>query len=333
MSRKRPLATAMAAGLVVVGGTLTGCAGGHPAPRAERPPELYGAGLFSTGAWDFFLAFSPDQRRALFCRANDDFTAYQILETRRDTAGRWGPPARLFGGEWSDADPHIAPDGQTLFFVSNRPAPDESGPRETYDIWVARLGADGEWGQAERLPPAISVGGVDEWSPSVAANGDLYFGTERAGGRGGMDIWIARREGDRYRDPENLGDSINTAGDEVEPWISPDQSYLVFSAKGRADSVGAYDLYLSRRRGAVWRRARLLGGGVSTQWRDFNQSVSPDGRWLYFSSTRPHTGAIGVRFDSPRNDSTVAGIGNGKGDIYRVALRPLAEQGSRVSRR
>ena len=69
-----------------------------------------------------------------------------------------------------------------------------------------------------------------EWSPSVAANGNLYFGTTREGGKGRDDIWMSRLDGGRYTTPVNLGDSINTRFGEVEPWIAPDESYLIFSA-------------------------------------------------------------------------------------------------------
>jgi Tol biopolymer transport system component len=123
-----------------------------------------------------------------------------------------------------------------------------------------------------------------------------------------------------------LGDSINTPAGEVEPWIAPDESYLIFSGRGRKDGVGGFDLYSSRRDGAAWRKAKLVGGGVNTKALDFNPSVSPDGKWIYFSSTRPHTGPVGERFDVPRNDSTVVGIGNGKGDIYRVPLSVIERE-------
>jgi Tol biopolymer transport system component len=292
---------------------------------ASRPePELYGAGLFSTGAWDFFMAFSPDQKRALFCRADDGFTVYQIYETRRDDAGKWSAPTKpRFDGTWSNADPHIAPDGRSVFFISNRPGPGETESHDTFDIWFATLDAHGEWGDAERVPPPVSLPGHDEWSPSVAANGNLYFGTEREGGRGHLDLWMSRRVGDAYEPAVNLGDSINTSGGEVEPWIAPDESYLIFSGRGRADGVDKFDIYVSRRTPGGWGRAHLVEGGVSTRWLDFNQSVSPDGKWLYFSSTRPNPGPIGDRFDVPPDDSLVTGIGNGKGDIYRIPLSAL----------
>jgi Tol biopolymer transport system component len=291
-------------------------------PRASGP-ELYGAGLFSTGQWDFFMAFSPDQTLVLFCRANDDFSAYEIYETRREVGEPWRAPAKpAFAASWSNADPHISPDGRTLFFVSNRPGPGDSVPSKSYDIWTASLEAGGTWSEPRRLGPPISLPGGDEWSPSVAANGDLYFGSDRPGGSGGLDLYVARRVHGAYRAPENLGPVINSAKDDVEPWIAPDESYLIFSAIGRPDSTGRYDLYLSRRSGGAWQRPAPLAG-VNTHWNEFNQSVSPDGQWLYFSSTRPHTGPLGERFDTPRNEASVAGIGNGKGDIYRIPMGDL----------
>jgi hypothetical protein len=70
-------------------GTILLLLAGTPRPTG---PELYGAGLFSTGQWDFFMAFARDQRRVLFCRANDDFSAYDIYETEREPDQRWRAP-------------------------------------------------------------------------------------------------------------------------------------------------------------------------------------------------------------------------------------------------
>ena len=319
----------------------SGCAGSRAA-LASAPaaaPELYGAGLFTTGAWDFFMAWSPDGRRVLFCRADTLFQTFTILETRRDSRRRWAVPVvPRFARAGSNADPHVAPDGRTVFFISNRPLPGEARSRRTYDIWVAHLGPEGEWGEAERLEGPANTVGVTEWSPAVAANGNLYFGSARAGGKGSTDLWVARRVADgtggagrtgTYAEPENLGDSVNTAAAEIEPWVSPDERYLVFSAAGRPDSVGGYDLYVSERTPAgAWGRARPLGAGVNSSALDFNPSVSPDGRWLYFSSTRPSAGPLGPRFDRPPEARNVDGVGNGKwGDIYRVPLP--AARGSR----
>ncbi|MCP3136971.1 Xaa-Pro aminopeptidase [Pyxidicoccus xibeiensis] len=291
-----------------------------PTPQltpAKQPgaPELYGVGLFTTGAWDFFLAFSSDQRRVLFGRADDAFERYELFETRLGEDGTWSQPIKpRFATQWSNADPHISPDGRTVFFISNRPHhPGETEPRASYDIWSASLQPDGEWGEATRLPAPVNDASLDEWSPAVAANGNLYFGGERAGTRGGSDLWVSRLVDGVYQPPENLGDAINTSAHELEPWIAPDERYLLFSALRRPDGLGGYDLYLSRRLpDGRWEQAQRLAEGINSRASDYNHSVTPDGKWLYFSSTRPFTGTPPLQ-----------GIGSGTGDIYRVPMSVL----------
>jgi enamine deaminase RidA (YjgF/YER057c/UK114 family) len=288
----------------------TGCGGtAKPAPKPSIPApaagagERFGPGVFSTDAWDFFIAFSPDQRRALFGRADDKFERYSLLETRRGADGAWSPPTTpRFAAGWSTADPHIAPDGKTVYFISNRPDAGETAPRATYDVFAAALGPDGEWGDARRLPPPVNGVAADHWSPSVAANGSIYFGADLPGGAGGSDLWVSRLVDGAYQPPENLGPAINTAAHEVEPWIAPDESYLIVAGLRRPDGVGGYDLFLSRR-GADGRfaAATLIGGGLNTAGSEWNHSVSPDGAWLYFTRT-----PVG-----------------GKGDIYRIPMETI----------
>lgn len=69
---------------------------------------------------------------------------------------------------------------------------------------------------------------------------------------------MARWVNGAYQEPENLGSTINTAANEVEPWVAPDGGYLIFSATERSDSIGRYDLYLSRRIGNVWQPPQPL---------------------------------------------------------------------------
>lgn len=300
-------------------------------PTRARGPELFGAGLFTTGAWDFFLALAPDGSRALFGRADAAFERYTLYETRRGAGGRWSAPVEPpFARGASTADPHFAPDGRSVVFISNRPASGDAPGR--YDIFTAALGADGEWGAARRLPPPVNGAAVDKWSPAVAASGNLYFGAELPGTRGGSDLWVARLVDGVYREPENLGDVVNTGAHEVEPWIAPDESYLIFSALRRAEGAGGYDLFVSRRQGDAWTRAEPLRA-VNTSANEWNQSVSPDGRWLYFTSNRPLGGPLGERLDVPRDDRNVAGIGDGQGDMYRIPMEDIMHPAPTASHR
>jgi hypothetical protein len=79
---------------------------------------------------------------------------------------------------------------------------------------------------------------------------------------------------------------------------------------------------VSRKRDGQWQQAQPLTG-INTAASEYNESVSPDGAWLYFSSTRRWTGPIGERFDVPRNDAAIAGIGDGNDDVYRVPMAAL----------
>lgn len=166
--------------------------------------------------------------------------------------------------------------------------------------------------------------GFTEWSPSPAANSNLYFGSARNGGRGGNDLYVSRWTGTEYEEPVNLGDSINTRGGEIEPWIAPDESYLIFSAANRVDGIGGYDLLVSRRINGVWERARLLPKGVNTPSFEYNQSVSPDGKWLYFSSTRSVFDSVPPRpLSYFQLQKRLSGTGNGLGDIYRIEMAKI----------
>ncbi len=283
-----------AAGLV----GLVGLACRSTSPTTSRPirtPELYGAGVFSTAAWDFYIAFSPDESRALFGRADDAFERFTILETKR-RAGQWTRPVKpRFASAFSDADAHISPDGRTVYFISNRPAAGGTTPAPIHEIFMATLDARGEWGPARRLPAPVNDGKTDRWGPMVTRSGDLYFGAELPGTHGGSDLWVSRRVDGVYQPPENLGAAINTSAHEVEPWIAPDGNHLVFSALRRRGGAGGYDLFASRRTTTGWTAARPLGA-VNTPASEWNHSISPDGTWLYFTSGRR----------------------DGKGDIFRI---------------
>jgi hypothetical protein len=284
-------------------------------------PSLFGEGVFSTGAYDFFVALTPNQKTAYFCRASADFGYWAILETHI-RGGTWSTPTMApFSGRWSDADPHLSPDGSKLFFISNRPDSGDTA-KESCDLWVVERSGQG-WGDPRPVDPGVCTGAT-EWSPSVAANGNLYFGTTREGGRGRDDLWVSRFVAGRYTTPVNLGDSINTKFGEVEPWISPDESYLIFSAGGRADAKGGLDLYISFWRNGVWSAALPLGHGINSAAWDFNPSVSPDGRTFYFTSARSSLDLppaqrmsyedLTHRLQAPRN---------GLGDIYSIPIEAL----------
>lgn len=108
----------------------------HPY-ASERPlsdPTVFGDGIISTGDFDSHAAFTPDGKTVYFVRSTPTFSLWTILTSRFEN-GRWNTPeVAPFSGQYSDADPFIAPDDSRLYFISNRPVAGKSKP--DLDIWV-----------------------------------------------------------------------------------------------------------------------------------------------------------------------------------------------------
>ena len=249
---------------------------GAPAPARARyravrfAPESIGR----TGS--FCPTFSPDGRTVVYVR-----TGTGLVEARLETEGWTEPEPLPFSGTTSrDGDPFLSPDGSRLFFWSTRPATEGGTPAESSDLWVVERRADG-WGAPRKVGAPVNDAGGEPF-PAVAADGTLYFGSLRPGGRGGFDLYRARPNADGYAKPENLGIAINSPAGELDGYISPDQKVLVF-ASDRPGGYGKLDLYVSHRMVGGWSPARNLGPAVNGPDDEFCPQLTRDGRLLLFS--------------------------------------------------
>lgn len=299
--------------------------------------KLFAPGIVSTSLDEFGTAFTPDGRTVFFARRSPTTTSapVQAIFFSRLENGRWSvPEIAPFSGRWADFAPALSPDGSRLYFASLRPREGDK-ERPDADIWFverrgegARAGAG--WSEPVNLGPPVNSD-RNESSPSLAADGTLYFGSDRAGGAGSVDIWRAPAEGTGFGPPEPLGAAINTAAYESQPSVSPDQSLLVFTSVGRPEIAmtgGAVypraDLYASRRVGGVWQPARNLGPAVNTTASESSPSLAPDGKRLFFTSERGFT-QIPMPPGLTREafEESVSGISNGRGNIYEIGLDRL----------
>jgi hypothetical protein len=282
----------------------------------RQQPEVFAPWEISTSENELNAAFTASGDTLYFTRAAGDGGRFgTILESRRTPTGWSIPEVAPFSGQYSDYDPFLAPDGRRLFFVSNRPAP--GAGTGGYDIWYVERGAGG-WSEAVQLPPPVNSE-RDEFYPSVAANGTLYFSScGRTGGHGSCDVYRSVSVNGAYQAVENLGDSVNTPAAEVDAFIAPDERYLVFTAYGRPDDLGAGDLYLAEARGDGW-SVHHLPPPVNSDARDYCPIVSADGRWLYFTSQRGFMdGQLGRRLSYAALRDSLRSLRNGFGNLYRL---------------
>lgn len=320
-------------GLALLGAALllplvAGARPAVPAWEAEGPAphaRLFAPGVISTGDDDAHVTFSADGRQVYFLKDTPDFRHWTIAVVEW-SGNAWGKPrVAPFSGRWAEGDLSFAPDGTSAYFVSTRPVAGRAEARGDTDIWRLRRSAIG-WGEPEHVPELSSDG--FEWYPNMTADGWLYFGSERIAGNlgpaGTSDLWRARLEAGRFSVPENLGPAFNSAGQDIEPWVSADGRLMIFASNGRPDTRGSYDLYLSRRCGESWSPPRNLGPEVNSPAWEFGPRLSPDGRFLFFTSNRvasdfPPSRALGF-------DDLLARIrapGNGLRDVYVVETQAL----------
>jgi len=299
---------------------LAAAAAPYAAPGPLREPTIFAPGVISTGDHESHIAFTPDGKEAYFLKNAPGFDFWTIfVSTWHD--GRWSEPklAPFASGRYKDADPFITADGKHLFFISDRPVPGKA--HRDLDIWTAdRVGA--HWSEPRNLGSPVNSEG-QEWYPTVAADGTLYFGSDRPGGKGKTDIYRARFVDGKYAAPENLGDAINTTGDEYEPFLAPDGRTLFFMADNR-EGRGDSDIFVSWLCDGVWTKSEPLGGGVNSPGNEYAPKISPDGKSFFWSSTRSTMRWLADKtFDTQAYLAAIRGPGNGLGDIYQIDLDAL----------
>lgn len=298
---------------------------GRDAPpyASDKPlaaPALFAEGVVSTGDYDSHPAFTPNGRTLYFLKSTPDFNFWTIVVSRFD-AGRWGAPeVAPFSGQYADADPFVTADGSKLYFISNRPAPGKA--KQDLDIWVMEKTAAG-WGEPQNLGAPVNSDG-NEWYPTLTRDGTLYFGSDRAGGKGRTDIYRARLVDGKYAAPENLGEAVNTQFNEFEAYVSPDGRFIIFMSGGRADGLGGFDLYVSYLRQGAWTKAVNLGAPVNSGGNELSPTITPDGKYFLWTSTRglagePHE----KRFTYGELERRLRGPRNGLGDIYQIDVSAL----------
>jgi Tol biopolymer transport system component len=244
-------------------------------------PKVFAEGVIST-AGSMGITFAPDGKTLWFAEAGASIMISHL------NGGNWSPSEPIeFSGRYFDFSPCLSPDGSELVFSSSRP---RAGQKLSLGLWAAERTATG-WSAPKELGAAINGSGEGAGSPSLAANGTLYFVAQRPDSIGGLDIYKAKRFVGQYDEPVNLGPRINSAEGENDVYIAPDESFIVFTSD-RQGGQGENDLYLSVLKDTTWSQPRNLGPTINSAGSECCPSVSPDGKYFFFN--RPGTGKPGI---------------------------------------
>ena len=247
----------------------------EPVPFA---PEILTAQVRPHGP----LCISPNL--SLFC-----FSGYRIGEGRAETIYEsqctgtvLQPPVRVpFAGPDGFGATAFGPDGRMLYLSAMLPFPgDTVGANTNYSIWLVEKTAEGWSGLAP-----VTVTQDTSWlamRPTVARNGNLYF-VARYKNERQPKIYCAKWVDGAYAAPIPLNDRIN-ATPSADPFIDPEERFLLFLGDFRPGGLGKSDLYISFRTddGGDWDEPINLGPTINTPEFERSPSLSPDGKYLFF---------------------------------------------------
>lgn len=194
----------------------------------------------NTPTHDATAAISSDGESMLIYRTNKQLTGGDLYITNK-TNGEWDEPKTLdknINSDFQEASACFSPDGNTLYFSSNRPG--GFGGRDLYRV---RMLPNGEWSLPKNLGSTINTP-YDEDSPFIDVDGrTLYFASEGHNSMGGYDIFISKRQGkEHWTSPDNLGFPANSVEDDLYLSLTPGGRKGYYSSE-MENGYGDQDLY------------------------------------------------------------------------------------------
>ncbi len=206
-----------------------------------------------------------------------------IFVTERDDKGKWSKPEPVQGGlntEYDEGACTFSPDQRTMYFTQC--ATDPNYPRYAQVMTSAR--SDAAWAKATKLD--ISKDTLSSFAhPAVSPDGQwLYFVSDMPGGQGGQDLWRIRLTTNGLGEMENLGEPINTAGNECFPTFRPNGD-LYFSSDGHV-GLGGLDVYVARQNTDQRWTIEHLGFPLNSNGDDFGLTFEGPYNRGFFSSNR-----------------------------------------------
>ncbi len=203
-----------------------------------------------------------------------------------------GPPINTPNNEGAAS---ITQDGKTIFFTGCG----REGGLGSCDIFVSRM-VNGQWTEPENLGANVNS---REWDsqPCLSHDGKtLYFASTRPGGKGLRDIWYSSFVNGQWMPAQNLGEPVNSPGNDTSPFLHADGISLYFASDFHP-GFGAKDLFVSHRNSeGGWSDPMNLGYPLNTLAEESNIFISANGKTGYINSYRDG--------------------GLGKSDLYKFTL-------------
>ncbi|HRZ76472.1 MAG TPA: OmpA family protein [Bacteroidales bacterium] len=250
----------------------------------------------STERDEYLPIITPDQRYAYFTRRvllppniNDlipkakEREYFMFSQRSGDHFDAGLPMPQPFNQRQNEGGATLTADNRELFYTL---CENTASGYYNCDICTSRKDWD-QWSAITNAGKGVNTADHWESQPSVTSDGKiLFFISDRPGGLGGYDIYYSERQADgSWGKAENMGEPINTPGNEKSPFIHTDSQTLYFSSEGHP-GLGGYDIFFARKEDGKWKRPVNIGFPINSKEDDVGFFVSTDGRYGYFASNK-----------------------------------------------
>lgn len=258
----------------------------HPLPFHPQPVS----GIVNQMPLQYFPVLTVDEQTLIFTGRRGITPQYDedIYMSQKDQHGNWRKPESLsdhINSPLNEGTCTIAADGRTLIFTSC----EAQGSFGSCDLYITKKIGD-EWAPAKNLGAHINTSAWES-QPSLSADGrTLYFVSDRKGGVGRRDIYVAQIDDTgQWAQAQNVGPGINTERDEVSPFIHVNGQTLYFSSDG-LPGLGSFDLYVSEKTGQSWTQPKNLGYPINTSEDESGLFITANGENAYYSQEEQRNG-------------------------------------------
>jgi outer membrane protein OmpA-like peptidoglycan-associated protein/tetratricopeptide (TPR) repeat protein len=250
----------------------------------SRPATIENAGdAINTSSSEYYPTMTINGKQLIVTRrtrggADEDFFSTDLIE------GKWTwaiPLSGKINTTYKEGGQQISPDGNWMVFTA-KDYPEGYG---SFDIYISYQTPNG-WSERKNLGESINSA-YWESAPCLSADKkQLYFASDRPGGYGGSDLYVATRMANgKWSAPRNLGAVINTEGDESCPFIHADNETLYFNSNGHP-GIGGTDLFYSKKSANGFLTPQNLGYPINTINDEGSLFVTADAATGYFASDR-----------------------------------------------
>ncbi len=244
---------------------------------------VFAPGIISTAlSHESAIAFNQDMTE-LYLSRREPNKSYKIY-TMKFIDGKWSEAklASFYSGKdekYSDYRIRLNPQGDRLYFNSDRPLSDDTTSTGSHQWYVQKN--EKSWGQPILLEEPATDGIIVDVASSK--NGTLYFSSNKKDGKPEDEkIYFSTHQDGQYTTAQEMGTEINSSDQwTCCPFIAPDESYMIYDSP-REGTLGWVDLYISFNKNGQWTKSYNLGPTVNTKYGEGLATVSPDEKYLFF---------------------------------------------------